>query len=70
MSKTPARIRLEPELEAFAADFNAQQCRNVARLYARWARQLRVKARILERDSQPVPPPPLRPLSPQKLPLN
>jgi len=70
MSKPVVRIRLEPELEAIAADFNAHQCRIVARLYARWARQLRVKAQILEQDSQPVPPPPLRPLSPSKLPLN
>lgn len=64
------RIRLEPALEERTALMNAAQCRALARVYARWARQLRVKAKILELDRQPVRRPPLRPLPARRLALN
>ena len=56
MKKKP-RIILEPRLELQAACLNAHQCRVLAQIYLRWARQLFVKARILEFDSKPKPKP-------------
>ena len=42
-------VTLEPDLEAKAAFLGAYDCLALARTYERWARQLRVKARILMR---------------------
>lgn len=46
------RVRLEPALEEHAALLNPSQRRALARVYQRWARQLRVSAKILEADQQ------------------
>src|SRR5258708_40076923 len=54
------KIILEPLLEERAGDLNAFQCRDLARLYERWARQLRVKAEMLLLEQQPAPPKRLR----------
>lgn len=48
-----AKIILEPELEMAAATLTAAQCRALARIYNRWSRQLRVKARIIELHESP-----------------
>ncbi len=42
-------ITLEPELQLQTVSYTAAQCRALARIYYRWARQLFVKARILDR---------------------
>jgi protein subunit release factor B len=42
------RIVLEPALEEFACEWSPAKRRAVARMYARWARQLRVTAKAME----------------------
>ncbi len=56
------KIILEPLLEAQAHDLNAWQCRELARVYERWAHQLRVKAKVLLKARLPGPPKKLKPL--------
>jgi hypothetical protein len=48
-------VKLEPMLQKKAASLNVYQCRELARLYERWARQLRVKALVLEAHAGPRP---------------
>ena len=55
MTKTGKRVRLEPALEALAGEFSAGECRALARTCYRWAKQLWVKARVLEADAAPRP---------------
>jgi len=50
IKKWLCRVTLEPELEAEAALWTAQQCRESAEKFKRWGRQLEVKAAILESD--------------------
>jgi len=57
MNAIRKRVQLEPALEAMAGDLGAAQCRRAAAVFQRWARELEVKARILERDALPRPPP-------------
>lgn len=49
-------VRLEPDLELRAAAWDAAECRLWAAKYRRWARQLTVKATILELHVLPQPP--------------
>jgi len=46
------KITLEPQLELLASDLNAHQCAEVAMVYARWAHQLQMKAKILRKEMQ------------------
>jgi hypothetical protein len=64
------KITLEPELERTAGSLDASQCRRLASVYKRWARELEMKAAILETHSVPAPQPRLRRLPLQKLLLN
>lgn len=63
-------VKLEPDLEEIAGAFNAGECRALASLYRRWARQLSVKAKVLESRSGPKPSASLRPLAARRLALN
>ena len=63
-------VRLEPDLEQIAGTFDARECRAMAKLYRRWARQLWVKAKTLERRADPKPAVALRPLVVRRLALN
>lgn len=47
------RVILEPELQIQVVTLTPRQRRLLGHLYLRWARQLFVSARILERDAQP-----------------
>ena len=61
---TPAnrpRVTLEPALEEQVALMGPGQRLALARVYARWARQLRVSAKILEQPAE-LRKPPLRKL--------
>lgn len=69
-SQSCGRVRLEPELESLAGTFGAAQSEELARLYERWARQLRVKAKILRADAARVRRPSLKRLAAPKLVLN
>lgn len=42
-------VRLEPDLEATAGDYDANQCDAAARRFYRYAKQLWVKASVLRR---------------------
>jgi len=68
-SAKPA-VRLEPDLEEIAGTFNEHECRALAALYRRWARQLAVKAKTLETRAGPKPAVSLRPLAARRLVLN
>jgi hypothetical protein len=70
MKKQCKRIRLEPELEEEMGEASAAECRRLARKLARWIRQLKVKAKIIEMDEAPKPKAELRPLHPSKLKKN
>ena len=63
-------VKLEPDLEQIAGTFDARQCRALAALYRRWARQLSVKAKVLESRSLPKPSVYLKPLVARRLALN
>lgn len=63
-------VKLEPDLEEIAGTFNVQECRALASLYRRWARQLSVKAKTLETRADPKPVVSLRPLVARRLALN
>jgi hypothetical protein len=63
IQKIRGRVTLEPELELKVNSLSAWQRIDLAKMYeeeakikARWARQLRVSARIMFRDSCPKPP--------------
>ena len=47
MSKIVVRVRMEPELEEVAGHLNPGDRMLLAGKFARWARQLRVSARVL-----------------------
>jgi hypothetical protein len=47
---TRIRVTLEPELEKRAALWPPAKRRKAASVYARWAKQLRLSAAIMERD--------------------
>lgn len=65
------RVKLEPELEEFAGDWGPLHCLEVAAVWERWAKQLRMKATIRLRDqSWPKPKPALRRVSHRRLLLN
>ena len=51
------RVILEPTLESKAFCLTACQRRELARKFERWARQLRVSAKMLDLDESPKPPP-------------
>ena len=51
------RVKLEPELEEIASLWPALKRLETARKLERWARQLRVSARIMIRDAAPSPRP-------------
>ena len=53
-------VTLEPDLEEEAALWTPKQRRAAAKLYRRYARQLEVSARIMEKFSEPRPKPFLR----------
>ena len=57
------RIKMEPDLEMHAGNFTAAQRRELARKLERWAKQLRISAFIIDRDSAPRPRPALKRLS-------
>ena len=65
-----SKITLEPILEERAVDWSASKCRLMAALYERWARQLRIRAAILDRDASPKPAPHLKILPIRKSRLN
>jgi len=46
------RVKLEPELEAVAADWSAAKRLALARKLRRWTHQLEISAVILELDAQ------------------
>jgi hypothetical protein len=65
------RVTLEPQLEERAALWTPAKRVHMARIFERWARQLRVSARIISVDSEPPPHPPAIPRLPRrKLALN
>jgi len=65
------RVVLEPELQEVAAEWGPLHRLEVAAKFERWARQLRVSARITLRDrSLPKRKPVLRRLAPRKAVLN
>jgi hypothetical protein len=55
-------VRLEPELQMQAATYTPHQRRVLACVYERWAHQLRVSARLLEKHRLKPRRDPLRPL--------
>lgn len=52
--KIRLRVTLEPELEQMAILWTPIKRLDMARAMERWARQLRVSARIMLRDARPV----------------
>jgi hypothetical protein len=46
--KKNSRIFMEPALEEIACDWSPAKRREMARTFARWARQLRVTAKAME----------------------
>lgn len=64
------RVVLEPTLESKVFSWNACQRRELARQFERWARQLRVSAKILDLDDAPKPLPCLKALPPRRQRLN
>lgn len=65
------KVLLEPELEEIAAPWGPLHRLEVAAKFERWARQLRISARITLRDrSLPKPKPVLRRIAPRKAALN
>jgi hypothetical protein len=65
------RVTLEPELEQIAALWGPLHRLEMAAKLERWARQLRVSARITLRDrARTSPKPVLRPLPARKAALN
>jgi hypothetical protein len=66
MKQLPKRVTLEPELEVLAREWNPEMRRVVARKFIRWARQLRVSARIMMLDASYRPAKRLRHVSPVK----
>ena len=70
MNKENRLVILEPGLEEQAVGLNATQCRKLAGVYERWAHQLRVKAKILDRVHGPRAKPQLPKLSRAKTLLN
>jgi hypothetical protein len=44
------RVRLEPALEAIVANWPPERRRKLAAKLGRWARQLELSARIIEKD--------------------
>lgn len=48
-------VKCEPELEEEAALLNPYQRREMARMFERWAHQLRVSAAVLESDDKRPP---------------
>lgn len=49
------RVKMEPELEEEAGALTASQRRIMAQKLERWVHQLRVSAKILDRDALPRP---------------
>lgn len=68
--KIVVRVRLEPVLEKRAAEWSPSKRRMVAAKLERWARQLRISAKIIEKDQSPPPPRPQLGLHPKKAALN
>jgi hypothetical protein len=64
------RVVLEPTLESKVHCWTACQRRELARTFERWARQLRVSAKILDLDDAPKPLPRLKALPPRRQRLN
>jgi hypothetical protein len=54
--KNRKRVTLEPELELFVLAMTPWQRLDLAKKYERWARQLKVSASIMFRDSCPAGP--------------
>ena len=69
-NQTKPAVKLEPDLEEIAGTFNVGECRALASLYRRWARQLSVKAKVLEQRAGPKPAVSLKPLAARRLALN
>jgi hypothetical protein len=69
MFKKP-RVVLEPTLESKVYGWTACQRRELARTFERWARQLRVSAKMLDLDDAPKPLPRLKALPPRRQRLN
>ena len=65
-----SRVILEPTLESKVFCWPAWQRRELARKFERWARQLRVSAKMLDLDAAPKPPPRLKSLPPRRQRLN
>ncbi len=71
MKSQRPRVILEPDLQAEVELFSWQARLHLARKLERWAHQLRVSAKIIQRDLPPPPSPPsLKPLCAAKLRLN
>ena len=64
------RVILEPTLESKVSCWSSCQRRELARKFERWARQLRVSAKMLDLDDAPKPPPRLKILTPRRQRLN
>lgn len=63
-------VKLEPELQMEAATFTPHQRRVLACVYERWAHQLRVSAKVLEKRRQSLPRASLKPLPRRKIAWN
>ena len=70
MEQKKIRVRLEPGLEEEVSLLTPAQRVALARKFQRWARQLRVSARIILRDELPQPRPSLKPLPRRRLSWN
>jgi len=64
------RVILEPMLESKVSCWSSCQRRELARKFERWARQLRVSAKMLDLDEGPKPAPHLKALTPRHQRLN
>jgi len=68
--KKGSRITLEPALEEISALWTEEKSLQMACVYERWARQLRVKVRIIEADRPKRRPSRMRRLPERRLRLN
>jgi hypothetical protein len=64
------RVQLEPELEAMAALWTPAKRLEMAKIYARWARQLKISAKILGAEKRCPVRKELKPLHPRRTALN
>jgi len=70
MKHKGVRVTLEPALEQISALWTEQKALQMACVYERWARQLRIKVRIIRSDRERRPRSPMRLLAKRRLKLN